>query len=200
MSVECPIKIVVVGDGAVGKTSLLVTYSQNWFPEDYRPSVFANYTVNDMYEDQVVTLQLWDTAGQSDYDRLRPLSYLETNCFILCYSSVNPVSFANVESKWYPELRFHCPDTPTVLVATKIDMREDNEIVRKLQDKEQAPITYDMGKALKETIGAYDFIEASAKTQKNLKQVFNSCIRSVLHQATENESKKTKRRIKCTVC
>jgi Ras-related C3 botulinum toxin substrate 1 len=74
-----------------------------------------------------VSLGLWDTAGQEDYDRLRPLSYPQTDVFLICYSVASPSSFENVTSKWYPEIKHHCPDAPIILVGTKIDLREDRE-------------------------------------------------------------------------
>ena len=67
-----------------------------------------------------------------DYDRLRPLSYPQTDVFLICYSVVNPVSFENVRAKWSPEIKHNNPDTPVVLVGTKIDLLNDKQIVRKL--------------------------------------------------------------------
>ena len=76
------LKIVAVGDGAVGKTSLLMSYSNNRFPRDYVPTVFDNYSRDVLVDDQEVQMNLWDTAGQEHYDRLRPLAYPNTDVFL----------------------------------------------------------------------------------------------------------------------
>ena len=63
------------------------------------------------------------TAGQEDYDRLRPLSYPMTDVFVVCFDVSRRASFENVRNKWFPEVQHYCPDTPSILVGMKSDLR-----------------------------------------------------------------------------
>lgn len=180
------IKCVVCGDGAVGKTCMLISYTTNTFPEEYIPTVFDNYSASVMVDSRPITLGLWDTAGQEDYDRLRPLSYPQTDVFLICFALDGPTSFENVRNKWYPEIQHHAPGVPFILVGTKLDLRNEAK-----PGTEHKFTTKMQGEALKEELKAFKYLECSARTQEGLKQVFDEAIRCVLtSQHTVNRKKK----------
>jgi Ras-related C3 botulinum toxin substrate 1 len=149
-----------------------------------------------MVDGKPISLGLWDTAGQEDYDRLRPLSYPQTDVFLICFSIVSPPSFDNVKAKWHPEIDHHAPNIPIILVGTKLDLREDGATLESLRSKRMEPVSYEQALVCAKEIRAYKYLECSALTQRNLKSVFDEAIRAVLNPRPQASSKPKK---KCTI-
>lgn len=142
--------------------------------------IVDNYAVTVMIGDEPYTLGLFDTAGQEDYDRLRPLSYPQTDVFLVCFSVTSPASFENVKEKWFPEVHHHCPGVPCLIVGTQCDLRDDPAVIDKLGRQRQRPVSIDMGERLARELGAVKYVECSALTQKGLKNVFDEAIVAAL--------------------
>jgi len=185
-------KLVIVGDGACGKTCLLIVFSKDQFPEVYVPTVFENYVADIEVDGKCVELALWDTAGQEDYDRLRPLSYPDTDVILMCFAIDSPDSLENIPEKWTPEVRHFCPTVPIVLVGNKKDLRFDEATRKELTKSKQEPVKTEEGRAMADKIGAYDFLECSAKTNEGVREVFETATRAAL------QTKKKKRGL-CTL-
>ena len=123
--------------------------------------------------DEPYTLGLFDTAGQEDYDRLRPLSYPQTDVFLVCFSVTSPASFENVREKWFPEVHHHCPGVPCLIVGTQVDLRDDPSVREKLAKQKMAPVKREDGERMAKDLGAVKYVECSALTQYKLKDVFD---------------------------
>lgn len=181
-------KVVVVGDGACGKTCLLEVFKNDKFPEEYVPTVVDNFVKVVKYDgNKSISLALWDTAGQEDYDTIRPLSYRETDLVLLCYTIENKKNLDNISSKWLMEIKNYCPKAGYFLVGLKEDLRYDDSM-----DESQL-VTKEEGQQWAEKIKALDFIECSALTRKNVDLVFEKAARHV----AENKEKKVPRETCC---
>ncbi|KAK8090155.1 cell division control protein 42 [Apiospora hydei] len=181
--VVATIKCVVVGDGAVGKTCLLISYTTNKFPSEYVPTVFDNYAVTVMIGDEPYTLGLFDTAGQEDYDRLRPLSYPQTDVFLRHITSLVRKRPREV----VPEVHHHCPGVPCLIVGTQTDLRDDPSVREKLSKQKMQPVRKEDGERMAKELGAVKYVECSALTQYKLKDVFDEAIVAALGAARTQE-------------
>lgn len=178
-------KLVLLGDGACGKTSLLNVFTRGFFPTVYEPTVFENY-VHDIFVDNIhMELSLWDTAGQEEFDRLRSLSYDDTQAIMLCFSVDNRDSLENVGSKWVAEITEHCQGVKVVLVALKCDLREEHEKDDDAHEESaDAPpkqvITYQEGLEVARKIGALRYLECSAMRNRGVNEAFTEAARVAL--------------------
>lgn len=160
------LKLVIVGDGAVGKTCLIMAYAENSFPEGYIPTVFDTYSMSvDLKPTVKKIIEIFDTAGQEEYDRLRPLAYPGAGMFLVVFSVTQETSFENVRQKWVPEVRHHINGARLILVGTKVDLR----------DSDENAITRRRGERLNEEVGGEIYMECSAKTREGLNNVFAEC-------------------------
>eukprot|EP00019_Armaparvus_languidus_P007850 CAMPEP_0168595432 /NCGR_PEP_ID=MMETSP0420-20121227/9462_1 /TAXON_ID=498008 /ORGANISM="Pessonella sp." /LENGTH=189 /DNA_ID=CAMNT_0008631885 /DNA_START=31 /DNA_END=597 /DNA_ORIENTATION=- len=173
------VKCVVVGDGAVGKTALLMTFTSGEFPAEYIPTICDNFRQTLEVDSKTVSLSLWDTAGQESYERLRPMSYRGADVFVMCYSTMNQASHDNIAEKWIPEIRHHRPDTPILLVGTKTDMRDNpDEDAKKLAESQKLmPVAKEKGEELASRTKCVKYMECSAKTEYNVRAVFEEAVR-----------------------
>ncbi|KAK6081278.1 GTP-binding protein rhoA [Seiridium cupressi] len=233
-------KLVIVGDGACGKTCLLIVFSKGTFPEPlpihlpakpgprvlppqqrrqlhspsptiayalallrieaslsfrsldkhskidnatpqvYVPTVFENYVADVEVDGKHVELALWDTAGQEDYDRLRPLSYPDSHVILICFAVDSPDSLDNVQEKWISEVLHFCQGLPIILVGCKKDLRYDNKTIEELRKTSQKPVSPEEGEEVRKKIGAYKYLECSAKTNEGVREVFEHATRAAL--------------------
>ena len=194
------IKSVVVGDGTVGKTCLLISFTSDKYDDTYIPTIFDTYTVNIMVDGKPFNIGLWDTAGQEEYDRLRPLSYPSTDVFLICYSVTSRTSFNNVKHKWIPEINQYCPEgCAKILVGTKADLRPSDPDPKTnsnpVTDTPDTPdtaghdmssfVTFEEADELAKRSDMDGYFECSALTGEGVKAVFDDAIRSSILKRNE---------------
>ena len=151
-------KLVVVGDGACGKTSLLCVFALGEFPTQYEPTIFENYVAEIRLDGKPVQLALWDTAGQEGYERLRPLSYAQAHVILIAFSIDSPDSLENAQFKWSEEVRQICGShIPILLVGCKADLRSESGSY-----PSSLFVSPDQAKMVASNIGARGYHECSA--------------------------------------
>jgi len=158
----------------------LIVFSKGTFPEDYVPTVFENYVADVEVDGRRVELALWDTAGQEDYDRLRPLSYPDSHVVLVCFAIDLPDSLENVQEKWIGEVMHFCPKVPVMLVGCKKDLRREPQTIENLRKQNQRPVAPEQGQAVAQKIGARMYLECSARTGEGVREVFQHATRAAL--------------------
>lgn len=173
-------KLVIIGDGACGKTSLLSVFTLGYFPTHYIPTVFENYVTDCRVDGKLVQLALWDTAGQEDYERLRPLAYAKAHVILIGFSVDTPDSLDNVKHKWIGEATERCPGVPIILVGLKKDLRDDPEAIEEMRKKSLRFVTPHDGERVASEIGAKKYLECSSLSGEGVDDVFEAATRAAL--------------------
>ena len=170
------VKIHFAGDGAVGKTCMIISHTEGKFPKEYLPSILEHYETIITKNEEELKFKIWDTGGEEGYARIRSLGYPGTSVFITVFSVVNRPSYVNINDRWIHEIRHHCPNTPILVVGNKTDLRNDSQTIYQLQKEGKTAITFEEGEELAKNIGAVAYCECSALTFEGLKNVFDHAL------------------------
>ncbi|KAG9240771.1 putative Rho GTPase Rho 2 [Calycina marina] len=181
-------KLVIIGDGACGKTSLLSVFTLGYFPTTYVPTVFENYVTDCRVDGKSVQLALWDTAGQEDYERLRPLAYSKAHVILIGFSIDTPDSLENVKHKWIEEANERCPGVPIIMIGLKKDLREDPVAIEEMRKKSQHFVDTRKATEIAHDIGARKYLECSSLTGEGVDDVFEAATRAALLRIEKGES------------
>ncbi|VDN59510.1 unnamed protein product [Dracunculus medinensis] len=190
-----PLKFVVVGDGGCGKTSLIMVQAGGEFTDNYIPTAFDDYAIEALINGKTKVITVCDTAGEDDYNSLRPLSYPDADVFIVCYSVERPGSIKSIREKWLPEIKKFCPEVPILIIGNKKDIRCERKALTtsshdKIKDSNfNGLVDIDEASALACEFTPHKVIECSAKTKEGVRQVFDTAIRV----ASSHRSKKNNR-------
>lgn len=122
------LKVVMMGDGAVGKTSLVLRYTQNTFSPEYKQSLGASFAVRDLeVEDQNVKLVIWDVAGQPSFRQVRRHYYSGAHGALLVFDVTEPRTFMTLQN-WYNDFRNVVPHGAIILIGNKVDLEESRQV------------------------------------------------------------------------
>ncbi|XP_022912513.1 rho-related GTP-binding protein RhoU-like [Onthophagus taurus] len=187
------VKCVILGDTAVGKTSLVVSYSNDTFPTKYVPTAYDNYKVVVQVDGEPVRVELCDTAGE-DENPLRTLCYPGADVIILCFSIVNPTSFHSIHTRWLQEVQ--ALKVPVVLVGTQSDLLSNQEVIRRLRQNGETAVSPTHARRLAAKLNA-PYVETSARTCSHLKEAFDVAITLGLKRQLKMKRPKWKKYVCC---
>ena len=166
------IKLTVLGDPAVGKTSLINKYITDTFSSNYQPTLGVNILTKDMKfgdDDSAIRLLLWDLAGQDKYELTRKMFFQGSAGSLLVYDMTQYLTFEHIKLKWLEDFKkYGKPDGVYILIGNKLDL------------KDSIKVSSEEGRKLSEEINASDFIETSAKYGENVEKAFKNLVSNVL--------------------
>lgn len=169
---EFVFKITVLGEAAVGKTSLLNRFCEGSFQEDYKPTLGANIIRKDVSIEETVKVRLimWDLAGQEKYNVIRSMYFQGCEGALFVYDVTRYSTFDSIKSKWLRDFQKYIrKEGVYVLIGNKTDMQEDRVV------------TSEKGKELADDIKASHFIETSARLGENIEEAFLLLVKQILN-------------------
>ncbi|XP_060063046.1 cell division control protein 42 homolog [Ylistrum balloti] len=177
------IQCTLVGDAAVGKTSLIRAYTDNTCCKPPADTVFENYAGTSKYSNQEFTISVFDCSSKTDHESIRLFAYKDSDVFVMCYSVMDRESFDNIKSRWLPEVTYIMGKRLNlVLVATQVDLRESIDL------DQDIPVSKAEGHHMAEEIGAFSFIECSSSNQDCVQGVFEDVVQCSLKQKKKKHS------------
>jgi len=169
------LKLALLGDPAVGKTSLIDKYITDSFNENYQPTLGVNIVTKDIKLEEInsdIRLLLWDIAGQAKYELTRMMFFQGCSGALFVYDKTRYSTFENITSKWLEDfIKFGKPDGVYILIGNKLDL------------KDSIKVSSEEGKLLSQKINATEFIETSAKYGENVEIAFKKLVLHILKKS-----------------
>ena len=170
-------KLVFLGDTSVGKTAIITRFMYDTFDTTYQATIGIDFLSKTVYlEDRTIRLQLWDTAGQERFRALIPSYIRDSSVAVLVYDTTNRQSFQNIDT-WIDDIKTHHsdPNLLMVLVGNKTDLSEKKQVSMEEGERKAAELNM-------------IFMETSAKTGHNIKQLFRSIASKLPPPSTGGDS------------
>ncbi len=176
-------KLIVVGDGGVGKSAITIQFFQKMFVVDYDPTIEDSYIQHTEIDGEWCILDVLDTAGQEEFSAMREQYMRKGDGFLIVYSVIDRASYENTRSFYTQILRVKDRDAyPMILVANKVDLVH------------QRKVTEEDGKALAAELGI-SYIETSAKDPpQNIDRAFHEVVRVIRRQPVDRAAKRRGKR------
>ncbi len=171
---EWALKLALLGDPAVGKTSLIDKYITDSFSENYQPTLGVNIVTKDIYIEEInsdIRLLLWDIAGQAKYELTRKMFFQGCSGALFVYDKTRHSTYESITSKWLEDfVNFGKPNGVYLLIGNKLDL------------KDSIKVSSEQGEELSKEINATEFIETSAKYGENVEMAFKKLVLHILNK------------------
>ena len=187
-------KVVIGGDGAVGKTTMCIRRQSGKIPTEYIP-VKVDFFLDEkelLVDGKTFCVSVNDVeGGGEDWHSLRHFGYRGADCVVLCFSVISRKSFKHIEEYWVPFTKQHCPDTKFILVGTKIDLRNDPETIDSLSRRNDVAVKHKEVMKLSQKVKAECYLECSSMTGDGVDDVFDKAAKIACY-LDHKETKDTK--------